>query len=140
MATIGDDAGSMKVSALVGDPVARIAATATLQEVAAALTTNDIGLLVVGEDDRPGAVVSERDVVRALAAGRDPSSTRAGDVAHTELVWCDAEASVDAVAREAMDRYVRHVLVEADGRLVGVVSARDLLGVYALDAPDDPAG
>jgi CBS domain-containing protein len=34
-----------------------------------------------------------------------------------------------------MDRYVRHVLVESDGRLVGVVSARDLLGAYvASDA------
>jgi len=38
------------------------------------------------------------------------------------------------VANEMMDRYVRHVLVEEDGRLVGVVSARDLLGVYATGA------
>jgi CBS domain-containing protein len=30
-----------------------------------------------------------------------------------------------------MDCYVRHVLVEAGGRLVGIVSARDLLGTYA---------
>jgi CBS domain-containing protein len=30
-----------------------------------------------------------------------------------------------------MERYVRHVLIEEDGRLVGIVSARDLLGAYA---------
>ena len=35
------------------------------------------------------------------------------------------------VAEEMCERYVRHVLVEEDGRLVGIVSARDLLGVYA---------
>jgi CBS domain-containing protein len=46
-------------------------------------------------------------------------------------VWWDAEATVPEVAAEMMTAYVRHVLVEADGRLVGVVSARDLLGVYA---------
>jgi CBS domain-containing protein len=34
------------------------------------------------------------------------------------------------VAEEMMDCYVRHVLVEDGGRLVGIVSARDLLGAY----------
>ena len=45
-------------------------------------------------------------------------------------MWCDAEATVDQVAARMMDRYIRHVLVERDGALVGIVSARDLLGVY----------
>jgi CBS domain-containing protein len=49
----------------------------------------------------------------------------------TTLVWCDAEAKVAEVAARMMDCYVRHALVEDGGRLVGVVSARDLLGVYA---------
>jgi len=38
---------------------------------------------------------------------------------------------VAEVATEMMDRYVRHVLIEDGGRFVGIVSARDLLGVYA---------
>ena len=33
-----------------------------------------------------------------------------------------------------MEQYVRHVLLEEEGRLVGIVSARDLLGVYAMQA------
>jgi CBS domain-containing protein len=36
-----------------------------------------------------------------------------------------------------MDRYVRHVLVEEDGSLVGIVSARDVLGAYAAADVDD---
>jgi CBS domain-containing protein len=57
-------------------------------------------------------------------------------------VWCDATATVTEVAELMMERYVRHVLVEDDGRLVGIVSARDLLGVYAAgdvgaDAAED---
>jgi CBS domain-containing protein len=75
--------------------------------------------------------VSERDVVAALAKGRDPSTTTARDIAQVDLVWCDVTATVAEVAVEMMERYVRHVLVEADGRLVGIVSARDVLGVYA---------
>lgn len=56
---------------------------------------------------------------------------------HRELVWCDASATIAEVATEMMEHDVRHVLVEDDGRLVGVVPARDLLGAYAsADAAD----
>jgi CBS domain-containing protein len=49
------------------------------------------------------------------------------------LVWCDAEATVEEVAVQMMEHYIRHVLVERDGALVGIVSARDLLGVYSAE-------
>ena len=76
--------------------------------------------------------------MRALAARRDPSATTATDIAHTEIVWCDVNSTVAAVAEEMMEQYVRHVLVEDDGRVVGIVSARDLLGAYAAgESVDD---
>jgi CBS domain-containing protein len=117
--------------------VARVTADATVADVAKALVAADIGVIVVGDDQRPVALLSERDVVRVVAAGRDPASVRARDVASTQLVWCDAEATVDEVAVRMMDRYIRHVLVERDGALVGIVSARDLLGVYSANADLD---
>ncbi len=123
--------GSMPVSAFLADRVARIAPEATILEVAARLADADIGVLAVSEDHRVTGMVSERDVVRTLAKGMDPATTHAIDVASTELVWCDATATVAEVANEMLERYVRHVLVEQDGRLVGLVSARDLLGAYA---------
>ena len=36
-----------------------------------------------------------------------------------------------------MEEYVRHVLLERDGHLVGIVSARDLLGAYVANAEED---
>ena len=122
--------GSMPVMTFVADAVATVEPGATLLEVADALTAGDIGALVVGAG-RPTGIVSERDLVAALAKRRDPATTTAADVASTALVWCDATATVAEVAEEMSERYVRHVLVEEDGRLVGIVSARDLLGVYA---------
>lgn len=123
--------GSDAVSLLVGSPVATVAPDATLHEVADALVAADVGALVVTDGDGAAGVVSERDIVGALAKRRDPATTRARDIASTTLVWCDAEATVAEVAAQMMDCYVRHVLVEDRGRLVGVVSARDLLGTYA---------
>ncbi|OBH08630.1 MULTISPECIES: CBS domain-containing protein [unclassified Mycobacterium] len=129
--TASPSAGSMPIHTITGDPVARVPADATIADAARAMVTCDVGAIAVGDDPRPAALVSERDIVRAVAAGRNLATAPVSDVASTKLVWCDAEASVDQVAARMMDRYIRHVLVERDGALVGIVSARDLLGVYA---------
>jgi CBS domain-containing protein len=125
------EAGLTPISVVVADSIVRVAPDASVTEVATVLADASIGLVVVGEGDAVSGVVSERDVVTALAEGRDPETTVAMDIAHTELAWCDMTATVAEVAEEMMEHYVRHVLVEEGGRLVGIVSARDLLGVYA---------
>jgi CBS domain-containing protein len=130
--------GSLPISTVTGEPVARVPADATVADVARALTAVDVGAIVVGDDERPTALVSERDIVRVVAAGQHPTTVLAADIASTKLVWCDAEATVDQVAARMMDHYIRHVLVERDGALAGIVSARDLLGVYnAYGTADD---
>lgn len=126
------------ISAIIGDPVVRVAADATLADVAQAIVAAQVGAVVVGTDQRPTAVVSERDVVRVVAAGDDVTQVRAADVATKKLIWCDADETVDQVAVRMIDHYIRHILVERDGELVGIVSARDLLGVYASDAKVNP--
>jgi CBS domain-containing protein len=140
--TGGVNSGSMLVSVLIGAPIFRVAPDASLHEVSDALVAAGVGALVVGDGDGAAGIVSERDIVGALAERRDPARTRASDIANTTLVWCDAEASVAEVAEKMMECYVRHVLVEDGGRLVGIVSARDLLGAYAsadMDSADvDP--
>ena len=75
-------------------------------------------------------VISERDIVRAVAESRDPTATLARDLASGTLVRCEPSATVREVAELMMERYVRHVLVEDGDRLVGIVSAHDLLGTY----------
>ena len=133
-------AGSIQVSTITGDSVVRVAADATVADVAAAIVGNEVGAIVVGDDPRPEALVTERDVARVVASGQDPSSVPAADVASKKLIWCDADDTVARVATRMMDRYIRHVLVERDGALVGIVSARDLLGVYAADADQSALG
>jgi CBS domain-containing protein len=128
----------MPISVVVADTLVRVPPGATLAEIARVLTDASVGLVIVGEGDELMGVVSERDIVTALAEGREPAATAARDIAHTNLAWCDYTATVAEVAEEMMEQYVRHVLVEQDGRLVGIVSARDVLGVYA--AAEDAGG
>jgi CBS domain-containing protein len=98
----------------------------------------NIGAGVVAEEDKVMGIVSERDIVPAVAESRGASTTHVLDVASTSLIWCDANARVAEVATEMMDRYVRHLLVEKNGQLVGIVSARHLLGAHgAADVESD---
>jgi CBS domain-containing protein len=123
------------VRLFTGDVVAMVGSDATLQHAAETLVADDVGLLVVGTADQVEGVLSERDLVRAVALGRDLRTTLVRDVASTRLVWCDATATVAEVGELMMEQYVRHVLVEEAEKLVGVVSARDLVGAYVAE-PD----
>jgi CBS domain-containing protein len=130
-------AGLTPISTITGDPVARVPADATVADVAKAMVAHDVGAIVVGHEERPAALLSERDIVRAVAAQKDPATVPALNIASTKLVWCGADATVNQVAARMMDRYIRHVLVEHHGALVGIVSARDLLGVFSGDTDLD---
>lgn len=112
----------------------RVPADASVAHVAKTIVDGEVGAVVVGDDARPTALVTERDVVRVVASGQDPAATRAIDVASTRLVWCEADETVDRAAIRMTDHQIRHLLVDRDGALAGIVSARDLLGVYATDA------
>ena len=127
--------GDACVRVYAAEAVITMPLDSTLLAVADELAGDQIGLVVLGSMDSVEGVISERDVVRGVADARDPTVTPARDLASTKVVWCDASASVHEVAELMMEEYVRHVLLEEDGRLVGIVSARDLLGAYAMQ-PD----
>lgn len=128
--------GDIPVSTLVGGEVVRTTPDANLYEVAGLLNRHDIGALVVDDDDAEAtAVITERDVIRALAAMADPAEIRVHQVASTDLVWCNSDQPIAEVASTMAGRFLRHMLVEDDGELVGIVSARDVLGAYSAAEP-----
>ena len=119
------------MATFAADVLARVPEDADLWQIAGTLVDAEVGALAVGSGDDVRGIVSERDVVRALAERRDPATTKAIDIGHTDLVSCDATATVADVSQQMMESYVRHVLLADGGRVVGIVSARDLLGAYA---------
>jgi CBS domain-containing protein len=125
-----ESGGSIAVSELIEEAVVRVVPEASLEGVADLLAAGQIGALIVGEGQEISGIISERDLVHAIAQRKDLTTTRAADIANTSLIWCDVTSTVSEVAAEMLEHYIRHVLVEDDGRFVGIVSARDLLGAY----------
>ncbi len=123
--------GATPVGVLASDGLAKVAGDVSLRHVAAALVQEGVGAVVVVDGDKVHGVLSERDVVVAVATGTDVDAVAAADVDSRDLVACTPDTTVDDAAALLMARYVRHLVVEDETGPIGVVSARDLLGVYS---------
>ncbi|MBO0892975.1 MAG: CBS domain-containing protein [Acidimicrobiales bacterium] len=119
------------VRAMMTSPVITVTGEATLRAVAELLATEGMGALVVEGPSGSFRVVTERDLVLALADGADPDVSRAADVATPDLITADPEDMVKDVAGVMADYGIRHVPVQVDGNVVGMVSARDILRAVA---------
>lgn len=103
--------------------------SATVLEVADIISTRRIGaVLVLDEHGGVAGIVSERDVVKALAANQGAVvSMRADELMTRNVTTATSQTSVDE-AMEIMDAgYFRHLPVVNDGRLDGIISIRDLV-------------
>lgn len=101
---------------------------ATVAEAAQLMSIRQVGSALVVEGEELRGIFTERDIVRALAAEHDAAS-------HAVTDWMTADPmslSPDATATEALQQMLasgfRHLPVVQDGRLVGIVSIRDLSG------------
>jgi CBS domain-containing protein len=109
--------------------VVSVAPSATVQEIAEIITSRRIGAVLVLDDRGDVAgIVSERDVVKALAANKGAVATIRADTLMTRaVITVTSQTSVDE-AMEIMDAgYFRHLPVVNDGRLDGIISIRDLV-------------
>ncbi len=121
------------VGSLLSPAVATIEPTATLREAAEEMAADRLGLLVVTNTAGMIGVISERDVVAALADGADLDLERVRDHATDRVVTVDADLSVAEAARLMSDAEIRHLAVMRDGDVAGVVSVRDLLVALTAD-------
>jgi CBS domain-containing protein len=124
--------GSDQVRMFVSDTLYRVGHDATTRELAERMAAEGVGALVVTEGDQVHGIVSERDVVLAIAAGKNLDSTTAADIDSRRGVTCTPDTTVQAAAVLMMEHYVRHLLVKDNTGPIGIVSARDLLGAYAV--------
>ena len=106
----------------------------TLRALAAVLAELDIGVALVRRPDGAVGVVSERDVVHALADGADPEEVWAADVVSDDVVLAELQDTIVATAERMAAEGVRHIAVVDNGAIVGVVSARDVMPILTSHA------
>ena len=123
------------IGELVLRPLVRIPPRTTLAEAARAMRTENVASLVV--DTQPPSLLTERDLVRAMADERDPSG-EVITVAARQPVWAPRTLSVLDSAALMVRFGLRHLVVAGEtGEPVGVLSMRDALGMLLPPADHD---
>jgi CBS domain-containing protein len=110
----------------------------TLRQAAGKMRQQQTGSLLVLDGEDLVGIVTERDVLKAVATDV-PLDTPISEVMSKDLITVEPGTSLREAARIMSERWIRHLPVLEGGRLVGIVSQRDLAGVLAgaLNEPDD---
>lgn len=112
---------------IMGTALATVEQHDSLRDVAAELTANDIGAVLVSSPVGPVGIVSERDIVAVAATGADLDREQVKTVMTVDLVTAQATEPIADVGRLMVQSGVRHVAVRDGVRVIGVVSMRDVL-------------
>ncbi len=111
----------------------------TLRDVVDTLAAKHIGaLIIVGADGAIQGIVSERDVVRAVARhGADALEDPVSNYMTTEVVTATEEETVLSVVGKMSEGRFRHMPIVADGRLVAIMSIGDAIKYRLAQAEEE---
>jgi CBS domain-containing protein len=104
--------------------------TSTVAEAATMMGERHVGSALVIGDDRPTGIFTERDVLRALASDFDAAHHPVADWMTHDPTTVDVSADVRTARNLMLDGGFRHLPVLESGRLVGIVSLRDISRAY----------
>jgi CBS domain-containing protein len=109
-----------------------------LAEAARKMWEQQTGSLLVMDAGQMIGIITERDVLRAVAQRTDLRATTVREAMATEVITVHAGTSLREAAALMTQHWIRHLPVIEKGKLVGIVSQRDLAGVLAgaLNEPD----
>lgn len=127
--------------ARVGDlieqrPFTMIEPQSTVRAAAQRMLECSVGAVAVVNEDSLVGVFSMNDMSRVIAEGRDPEATSVGSVMSKEIAVAEPNDDVDSALRKMWAVRSGHLPVVEDGKLIGMISLRDLLHLGDDDLPN----
>jgi signal-transduction protein with cAMP-binding, CBS, and nucleotidyltransferase domain len=128
---------SPRIDQLPRRPLVTVEPATSLRSAARLMRAEDVSALVVGKPGDLITIVTERDMTRAVAEGRD-GATPVAEVASPRPVTVEGGTTVVTAATRMLQQGVRHLVVVDRARAVGLVSMRDALAVLLQSVTPDP--
>ena len=126
----------MPVSSLAVDAITAQPDT-SVTDLAQTMEEEQVGDLIITEDDKPVGIVTDRDIALAYGRGEDLDSMDAEDILSRDPVTIQEDADdVELPKRMAEEKVRRLPVVDDDGRLVGIVTLDDVVSVIGEELED----
>jgi CBS domain-containing protein len=122
--------GMTTVRDIMSKDLVAVEPASTVAEAATMMGERHVGSALVIEDDRAAGIFTERDVLRALASDFDAAHHPVADWMTHDPTTVDVAADVRTARNMMLDGGFRHLPVLEFGRLVGIVSLRDISRAY----------
>lgn len=123
----------MPIQDLARDDVVEATPDTSIPELAQLMRDENVGSVVITNDDMPVGIVTDRDMTtRVLAEELDPTDQTAEDVMTTDLCSVDSETGFYEAAETMSEHGVRRLpICTDDGSLAGIITADDLTELLA---------
>jgi len=116
------------VKNVMAKPVISVGKSNSVYETAKIMSEKGIGSIVVIDKGKPVGIATERDILqRVVAKGLDTSKVKMKDIMSKTLITVNGNMPIVNAIRVMEKNKVRHLLVVEKGKLVGIVTQRDLL-------------
>jgi CBS domain-containing protein len=117
----------MKVRDVASSAVVAVGPAQTLREAAQLMAKHRVGSAVVQDAEMLVGILTERDVLNAVAAADDPETVNVEQLMTPDVVTVGPDWELIEAARVMASRRIRHLVVYDGGQLLGVLSVRDVL-------------
>jgi CBS domain-containing protein len=106
----------------------------TLREAATAMSKREVGAAVVVDPEQPGpGIITERDILKAVASSQSPDSERVADHLTARVTFATPEWSLEKAAEAMVRGGFRHLVVVDGSDMIGVLSMRDIVRCWVTD-------
>ena len=124
----------MRVRDGMSSVVLTVGPSHSLSAAARLMTERNVGAAVVVDPEGAGpAIITERDILRSVAAGQDPSAEPVGSHLTEELICAAPDWSLEQAAEAMLEGGFRHLLVVNGAELEGILSMRDIVRCWSQD-------
>ncbi len=122
----------MKVRDGMTSLVLTIGPAHTLREAARLMSARRVGAAVVSDDQHGGiGILTERDILDSIGTGQDPDAELAAEHRTTDVVFASPEWTLQQAAETMVRSGFRHLVVIDGGEVIGLLSMRDIVRVWA---------
>ncbi len=107
----------------------------TLRQAARLMSARRVGAAVVTDDQQAGVgILTERDILDSIGAGQDPDAELAAGHRTVDVVFASPEWTLQQAAETMVRSGFRHLVVIEGGEVIGLLSMRDIVRVWAETA------